>query len=161
MDKALNTFLKYLEDNENETSVLAAGVIDLAEAIGPCEPLDLYRGFLKLAFSVLNGNGVPVRDEVADFVHGSDDWKAAAGHVNLTFKAVKNLVHFGVGAPQMSPAVQLVCPSRFKCVFLFGWFGIEYVYFTEEQVPDSMPRWSLTTIEMADAYFEPEKFYLR
>lgn len=139
-DRALDAFLRYVIENEDE--VWKSRQVTMAFDPESHNPLDLYRAFLKLAFSRFHDDGVRIASAVADYVAGGDDWRAANNHVRIKLRAVENFKEMALTYPWETDAPWFDSPFFITNQISFGWFGIHYVYAPEERPDLPWPKWS-------------------
>lgn len=124
-DLALDAFLIYLD--ENERRAWYQRTVSLFHS-PDFDPLDVYRALLKLEFSRLADEGMPVPVEIAKFVSGGNDWEAANRLVRITFRRTINLEDWGITYPSETCVFSFAEPLYFVHQINFGWFGVHYVF---------------------------------
>lgn len=90
--------------------------------------VDLYRALLKLEFSRLYDDGIPVPDAIADFVMSGEGQEAANSLVRIEFRIATNFLELGLIYPSETHAVCYEEPYFIAHQINFGWFGIHYLY---------------------------------
>lgn len=140
-DRALDAFLQTVASHERE--VIRSRAVDLSLATGH-DPLDIYRALLKLEFSRLYDDGIPVPDAVADFVSGGTDWRTVNGIVRVQFRIVVNLLEMGFSYPSDSDAPYYEQPYFITHQINFGWLGVHYLFAPDERPELPWPEWCMT-----------------
>ncbi len=151
-DKALNSFLLYLENNRDQ--ILEQRKVCLSEALGAHRLADFYRALLKLEFSRLRDDEVAISPEIADFVSGADNWKAANERVRIEFRVSEGVVPEGLGVLLDTEAPFYENPYFVSHQINFGWFGIHYLHAPYERPDLPWPAWEEARISLMSSGFE-------